>query len=290
MTLHKLKKIFTTANLGKTLIIGSIIGWGQITIVRSSVSVRAAEKQKTKDCSFVADAKTVNPVMIAKLSQVLSNLDKTVNTSEGFDYWPNSGIRIAYYHLATFLSYKTISQLSPYPVFLSGPHGAINLNLNSSQTFGHYNPKFLQWFQDHLIEILQDKSFVRLTKQKFHTYLGNTAKTYWATYTVLNQYPNELNTLLEDYQKRLKDRSIPEGYYYNIAWRENSKQYDSLSQLSASYNVNVVAPAVYFWLRRRIDGTDEQIFSLLEYVLDTYQLKQATGLYHNPEELPIPNK
>lgn len=276
------KKILVTATV--------MIGCGQLIVVKSADSVPFQSTNIQNKPSFFADNQPINPIVIDKLSEALSKLNQTVNTGQGFDYWPDGGIQIAYYHLATFVSYKTISHLCPYSVFRSGPHGTNNLNLSASQTFGHYNPKFLQWLQDHLLEILQDKRFVKSTRDNFQTYLGNTAQTYWATYTVLNQHPNELNTLLADYKQRLQDRAVPEDYYYNIAWQENSDQYDSLRELSASYDMNVVAPAVYFWLRRRLDNTDNQVFSMLEYLLDTYQVEQSTGLYRDLKELPLPNE
>jgi hypothetical protein len=274
----------------KILVIASaMIGCGQLTTIKPADSFPSVTSNtiQNKDSSST-DFQTINPVVIDKLSKALSKLDQTVNTGAGFDYWPDGGIQIAYYHLATFLPYKTISQLSPYPVFVSGPHGNNNLNLTASQTFGHYNPKFLQWLQDHLLEILQNKQFVKSTCNNFQTYLGKTAQTYWATYTVLNQHQNELDTLLADYKQRLQDRSVPEDYYYNLAWQENYHQYDSLRELSASYDMNVVAPAVYFWLRRRLDGTDRQVFSMVEYLLDNYYDEESTGLYRDIEELPLP--
>jgi hypothetical protein len=277
----------------KILVIATaMVGCGQLIFIKSADSVPSvpATAIQNKDSSPSTDSQTINPVVIDKLSTALSKLEQTINTGQGFDYWPDGGMQIAYYHLATFVSYKTISQLSPEPVYLSGPHGKNNLNVSSSQTFGHYNPKFLQWLQDHLLEILQDKHFVKSTRENFQTYLGRTVQTYWATYMILNQHPHELNTLLDDYEQRLKDRTVPDDYYYNIAWQENSDQYDSLRELSASYDMNVVAPAVYFWLRRRLDGTDTQVFSMVEYLLNTYQVEQSTGLDHDLEELPLPDE
>lgn len=268
-----------------------IIGLGQSALEKSPGSVQLIASRKNQDCSpTLANTQTINPELVTLLKKTFSNLDKTVNTGQGFDYWPNGGIQIAYYHLATFITYEMISNLSPEPVFLSGPHGAVNLNLNSSQTFGHYNPKFLQWFQDHLIEMLQDESFVESTLNSFQTYLGDTAQTYWATYTILNQYPQELNTLLEDYKTRIENRSLPDGYYYNIAWSDHANQFNSLQKLNESYNTNVIAPAVYFWLRRYIDGTEAQVFSMLEYLLVAYKIKQPTRVYQDSEELPLLNE
>ena len=190
------KNTFIVSPIGRLIIMATVvIGLGQPTIGKSVNSAQLTCSNKDRDClPAPTNSQTINPVIINILKKTCSNLDKTVNTGQGFDYWPNGGIQIAYYHLATFVSYEMISYLSPEPVFLSGSHGAINLNLNSSQTFGHYNPKFLRWFQDHLIEMLQDKRFVESTLKNFQTYLGDTAKTYWATYTVLNQIDYLLQT------------------------------------------------------------------------------------------------
>jgi len=140
--------------------------------------------------------------------RMLSNLDKTRNTGPGFDYWPKGGIQIAYDHLATFGSYETLVKLSPYPIFLSGPHSARQLVLDERFTFGHYNPEFLRWFQVHLMEILRDRAFIGSTSKLFEGYLHATAMTYWETYTVLKEHPKELNTLLEDYKTRISNRLL----------------------------------------------------------------------------------
>ena len=225
--------------------------------------------------------------LIAIGKETLSNLDRTNNTGTGFDYWPNGGIQIAYYHLATFATYEMLSNLSPHPVFVSGPHGSRSLNLNSSFEFGHYNPEFLAWFQDHLMEILNDSIFVDLTTEKFKTYLGQTLRTYWQTYIALNQNSNELNILLEDYKNQIKNRSLPKGYYYNIAWSSARDKFVFLEKLEASgNNSNVTAPAVYFWLRRYIDGTHEQMFSILESLLNSYNMLERKSLYYDPNALP----
>ena len=108
--------------------------------------------------------------------------------------------------------------------------------------------------------------------------------TYFATYKILNEHPKELNALLQDYKIRIDNRTLPQGYYYNIAW-EGEMSFQSLKNLFAIYDVNVVTPAVYFWLRRHIDGTHQEIFSILESLLGTYQMINQ-GLYFNPKELP----
>ncbi len=229
---------------------------------------------------------TTIPEVVSIGKKLLSNLDKTRNTGKGFDYWPDGGIQIAYYHLATFATYAMLGRLSPHPVFLSGPHDGQALDLDSRFTFGHYNPEFLVWFYDHLLEVLQDRSFIESTTTLFQRYLGGTGMAYWATYTVLSAHPQELNALLEDYKARMANRTLPEHYYYNIAWQQAEGRFASIKVLHASYDANIVAPAVYFWLRRYIDGTHQQFFSMLESLLVAYQMLETEIPYYNPQELP----
>jgi len=218
------------------------------------------------------DRNAINPEAITVGRKVLSNLDKTNNTGPNFDYWPEGGIQIAYYHIATYASYETIVRLSPVPVFLSGPHGTRNLNLRARFTFGHYNPQFIRWCYGNLSEILKHDGFVAETTELFKSYLGKTAMTYWATYNVLNKHPEELEALLQDYKARMDNRTLPEGYYYNIASEETEGRFVFLKELNASYDLNVGAPAVYFWLRRHMDGTHRQVFSILELLLSRYNM------------------
>ena len=229
---------------------------------------------------------SINPEVIAIGKNTLSNLDKTRNTGKGFDYWPNGGIQIAYYHLATFATYEILSTLSPYPVFTSGPHGSRYLDLDSRFTHGHYNKDFLRWFQEHLETILQDSEFVNATQGKFKQYLANTLSAYQATYLALAENPDEFNTLLKDYQTRIENRSLPESYYYNIAWSDAEEKYLFLKALNNSYSSNVVAPAVYFWLRRHMDDTHEEMFSIIDSLLKSYNIVETRRLYYDPTQLP----
>jgi hypothetical protein len=220
----------------------------------------------------LCDRNAINPDAIALGRKVLSNLDKTQNTSTDYDYWPEGGIRIAYYHVATYASYETIVRLSPVPVFLSGPHGARKLDLGARFTFGHYNPEFIRWCYCNLSETLKHDRFVAETTELFQSNLGKTAMTYWAAYNVLNKHPEELEALLQDYKTRMASRNLPEGYYYNIASEEAEGRFVLLKELDTSYDLNVGAPAVYFWLRRHMDGTHRQVFSILELLLSRYNM------------------
>lgn len=235
---------------------------------------QAIEQQRSAELQppAIAGEVSADPEVVALGKAMLSHLGTTRNTGTGFDYWPDGGIRIAYDHLATTATYATLAELSPVPVFVSGPHGDRRLQLDAPFTFGHYNPAFLRWFRANLSEVLRDRPFVRSTSEPFKKYLGTTAMTYRATYLTLNENPQDLESLLKDYKARMSGHNLPKRYYYNLAWSEATTRYPTMHKLREAYDSNVVASAVYFWLRRRIDGTDQQIFSMLDDLLRRYRM------------------
>ena len=246
--------------------------------------IQSTDAELTKQTA--SNVTAIIPEVVAIGKNTLANLDKTRNTGKGFDYWPNGGIQIAYYHIATFATYEMLATLSPYPIFSSGPHSSRYLDLDSRFTYGHYNEDFLRWFQEHLETILRDEEFVNGTEAKFKQYLANTLSAYRATYLALMENPDEFKILLQDYQTRIENRSLPEGYYYNIAWSEANQKYPFLIELKEMHNTNVVAPAVYFWLRRHLDGTHDQMFAIIDSLLKSYSVIETGRLYYDPTQLP----
>jgi len=239
-----------------------------------TLNVRASETPNVRDRIHRLNAKDnrveLSPEVIALGKTVLSKLDQTKNTGREFDYWPRGGIRIAYRHIATFATYEMVNRISPHPVFLSGPHDDKHLNLHASYEFGHYNPKFLKWLYENLTEILRDRSFVKSTSVLFEQYLQNTAILYFSVYKELNKNSKEMNLLLNEYKNLIDDKTLPSFYYYDVAWEEAGEKYKVIRKLHKAYNPNLIASAVYFWLRRRIDGTHEQVYAILQSLLMSY--------------------
>jgi len=211
----------------------------------------------------------VSKSFVEQGKHILENLSNTKNQGSGFDYWPDGGIRIAYHHLRTFMSYKDIVKLSPVPVFLNNHHTKLSLDLKSNNAFGHYNPAFLKWMQHKLTAILESPQFIKGTQAQFDKYLAKTALVYWDTYLALEKWPAERDAILKDYKDKIQQGKLPESYYYNLAWSDG-KKYESMTYLRDKHNSNVVAPAVYFWLRRKMDSTDTKMKGLLAQLLKAY--------------------
>ena len=211
----------------------------------------------------------ISTEFVERVVSTLRGLDKTEYNGRGFDYWPDCGLRNAYHHLRTFVLYEEVVALSPVPIFLSGPHGESQLALNERYDFGHYNPEFIEWIDLHVDEVMGRKALIESARPLFDAYLGSTAAVYLDTYKALQNNPDERDRLLEVYQGGMESKTLPEGHYYEIAW-EGDKKYSFLGPLYKKHNVNVVAPAVYFWLRRDLDGTSARIFQVGLKVMEAF--------------------
>ncbi len=213
----------------------------------------------------VLSKSSVNYKLIDIIKKAVINLDDTEHQGSSFDYWPNGGLRSIYDHLRTFIDYRTLVGIVPVPIYLSGPHSEISLSLNERYQFGHYNPEFIRWLDNHISILTEDGAFIKSTKPLFDKYLSKTAFTYWECYRCLEKETKLKEHLKSDYLKRINEQTLPVGFYAC-----GSERYESINKLSNKYSGNVVGPAIYFWLRRSVDGTDERIYTALDKILRAY--------------------
>lgn len=214
------------------------------------------------------DKSSINNDFLNIIKKALISLDNTENKGTNFDYWPSGGLLSVYDHLRTFVNYRTLVKIVPVPIYTSGPHSNISLSLNERYEFGHYNPEFIKWLDRHISILTEDGKFIKKTKPLFDKYLCETAFAYWECYRYLDKDKELKEYLKTDYLKRIDEKTLPEKFYYDIAW--DSEQYKSIDLLGKKYNINVVAPAIYFWIRRSIDSTDEDIYKALDKILRAY--------------------
>lgn len=212
---------------------------------------------------------TVSPEFVTVARNAMRDLDKTTFYGTDFDYWPGGGLRNTYDHLRTFASYRDVARMSPVPVFLSGPHGGAQLTMNARFDFGHYNPAFVEWVDTQVSELCSDGAFIRASEPFFDKYLKDLIFTYWDTYRALAASPTVRDTLRAEYERGMANHNLPEAYYYNIAW-DTPRKPALVKNLESRHDIGIVAPAVYFWLRRSIDGTDERFFLTFDKVLRAY--------------------
>lgn len=167
------------------------------------------------------------------------------------------------------------------PIYTNQPR----VQLESSKTFGRYNPEFVRWLVEHGVpgehdstlrqatQSLFDQSFrsaARLLYMTKRAYDGNSERAQFTrTYELL--MTGELGFTAFQYfqamdphrQQPLVPRALPE-------------------QFDAHYRI-----ASMFWVRRAIDGTGDQFFVALKKLLKTYDnswLEQAERVL--PAEFP----
>jgi hypothetical protein len=69
----------------------------------------------------------------------------------------DTGFRALYCSVRNVISFRKIEAISGLHMFVSGPHNQKQeLNFSDPVEFGHYNPKFLDWVDDHIIPITDD--------------------------------------------------------------------------------------------------------------------------------------
>ena len=236
---------------------------------------------KSADSSVdeIADdlAQMVNPEqhsrwLINTAKRIFLNLDKTEHQGAGYDYWPGGGLRTLYEHLLTFVNYRQFVANCPIDIWVSGPHTKSDLCLSSPDSFGHYNPKFVQWLYSNASFVLGSKAFVRATQGLYDRFLSDLVTLYYSAYQYLRLNPYLLKGLTEEFLVHLENKDTPPQHYWGISWLDASEEPDNPYAILIDRlgDCNRGSSAVYFWVRRHIDKTDEHFFSLLSLAFMTY--------------------
>jgi hypothetical protein len=206
------------------------------------------------------------------------NLGDSENHCDEFDYFPNGGMRIFYCHLLSFLDYSRFQELIGVPVFRAGPHTREHLNLDSSTSFGHYNRDFIIRIRRVMIPGADDEEFRRRTQAIYDTNVRGLARIFYVSYHKLKAHPGFLRNEIKSYEAMMKSGSLDSLYYEKYFYFMNPafiKRHDDQSYLmdngfDGGWNGNVVKTAVAFWIRRSIDGSDEEFFKGLLKLMKTY--------------------
>ena len=174
--------------------------------------------------------------------------------------WLSEGFRSKYAMAKRYVSPEVLAATYGVPVFLKGPHKD-DMDFNSNTSFGHYNPEFLAKVRADVKSVLANPFFKGLIKEAYVNYFEGMANTYKDAYLYLNENPKKVKRMSGSYLHLLKQKvGTSEGSMQEI-FREYA---DSQGEESDWFEA-VTAPA--FWVRRSIDGTDKQIYELLNMII-----------------------
>ena len=175
------------------------------------------------------------------------------------------GLRSLYCDVKPFIDYRKLQIVSGLPIFRSGPHSRIKLNIYAPYRFGYYNPKFLKWLQKNIIPAEQDGSFKQQTQPIYEQKIRTTAKAFYATYQILLANSEKFEAIKHEYIEHLKNNTLPEIYL-----QEKFRWLSDYLATEGKYDWYAANTAGGFWVRRSIDGTDKEFFQLLRKLLKTY--------------------
>lgn len=188
--------------------------------------------------------------------------------------WLDVGFRAKYAMARNYASLDKLEDVFNTPIFISGPHGK-NMNFNSKTSFGHYNPAFITKLTESVQTVLRNPVFHMPAKQAYHQYFEPMALTYKNSYIRIQSNPKRLNQLKINYLKKI----IKAGGTHNTCLNEllieqaKSNVYSKPLKLkdriveNPRADVYEESTAPSFWVRRSLDGTDKQLYKLLNLII-----------------------
>ena len=189
---------------------------------------------------------------------------KQANAFRDLHTWlPDRGLRGLYGNLRGHLSYQDLEKLIEIKIFLKGPHTDGKLNLTSNQ-FGHYNPAFPRWLKQNAIPGRSNPKLRALYQPIYDLSFRRMARTYYLAHRHLHSDPMRLKKIHNDYIGRVKNEEAT-GQFLGDAFRAFADQMEN-----NGYDWYEANTAPGFWLRRSIDGTDNEFHAGLVALLETH--------------------
>ncbi len=174
--------------------------------------------------------------------------------------WLSEGFRSKYAMAKRYVSPDVLAATYGVPVFLDGPHKG-DMDFNSNTSFGHYNPAFISKVTADVKTVLANPFFRGLIKEAYQTYFESMALTYKDAYLYVNEKPKKLKAMSASYLKQVQQK----GGTTQGSMQEVFRTFADSQDGESDWYEAVTAPA--FWVRRSIDGTDKQIYELLNMII-----------------------
>jgi hypothetical protein len=206
------------------------------------------------------------------------NIGSSGSRCDEYDYFPHGGMRNFYCHAMQYIAYKRFAALVGVPVFISGPHTAAALVLDSEFSFGRYNPEFVVRLSSILIPGDRDRVFRTATQGVYNSAIRPLARIFFVTYRKLMDNPGYIEQEKKTYIDAIRERKLKrydyEKYFDFLDCDYPVDKEDNTDFAAPSFNGrcdgNVVKTCVAFWIRRSIDGTADEFYAGLKKLLKAY--------------------
>lgn len=181
--------------------------------------------------------------------------------------WLDVGLRSKYAMARNYASLDVIEATFGQPIFLRGPHNG-DLDFNSTTSFGYYNPSFVLSAHKAVETTLANPMFSEMGKRVYEKHLKSMAHTYMDAHKYLKEHQELRNTLTQDY---LLMMAKPAGTMDGSLQEKFRGYVEEMEKGAARSNIYEAFTAPSFWLRRSIDGTDDEFVALLEMVINHFE-------------------
>ena len=203
---------------------------------------------------------------IEMIKTATEKLDKSFNVIEnGFDYWPECGLRNTASHLFSLISLRTVNRMLPCNLYLyDGPHYNNRWDFNNPWTFGYYNPEAIKYLNKLAKQIVSDKKFVDRTRPLVDEYMKRQLFFLKSIYDALND-----PKICPDKEAVLQEMLDNSGFIW-----EDGPTTDLMDQLDLEDGTYVWGNTgnmfLYWWARRWADDTMELFHEGLETIYNAY--------------------
>jgi len=201
------------------------------------------------------------------LRYVLSNLNSAeftpIRTGWTHDYgFDDGGTLNSFEYIRSLISYEELQKESPVKIFLKGPHTSTNLDLNSQNSFGYYNPKFVKQLHENLKWILSNEAFVHLTRPGVEEFnILRKLRGYLEIFSFIGKNKAEFDQLKSEYREL-----VNKNEWGSYDYRQKLPTYLRENLYNWSETV------YYFWVRRDIDGTKELWHKMIIDFIEAYEV------------------
>ena len=206
------------------------------------------------------------------------------------------GLRELYFDVKR-INLGVIASLSYKPIFISGSHvrqkdSEVIHNFDlKSHTIARYNPEFINLLKTLMSSIMKNKEFIRKTRCIFHLNIELLAVQYYEAYLILfnpkmEEILKEITTRFEEtlanYTSDMEEIRLSENYKLSPSYRLTENLRVISDQTGRPYwETYHLRLAMSFWVRRSLNDTHHELFSILQTVLRAYNIEET----HSPQFL-----
>jgi hypothetical protein len=189
--------------------------------------------------------------------------DTYENNPEADQTYLETGLRANYAMAKPYASLGLVERAFGEKVFLSGPHNG-DMNWGSQNDFGHYNPVFLNSVHRAVERIANNDLYSKVATLVYDEHLSDMMEVYGAAYNYLEDNPELKDEMINVYLQSLNGPGPITNEAYNQLGSNFSNEKPELDIFDA-----YTAP--YFWIRRAIDGTDDEFMKMFTLVYDEFK-------------------